>query len=60
MSSRTLPPCASHTCFISSWKRSIRRLSGSGSSRSPIAVDPITSQDTTDTVLRNSRGAAAS
>src|SRR4029077_10018467 len=52
MNFSTVPPCRSRAARISSKYRDITRRSDSGSSRSPIAVDPVTSQKTTVTVLR--------
>ena len=63
MNFSTVPPCRSTISRISSKYRPIVRRIASGSSRSPSAVDPVTSQKTTVTVLRTSRrpaGAASS
>ena len=52
MNFSTVPPWRSSAARISSKYRDMTRRSDSGSSRSPIAVEPVTSQKTTVTVLR--------
>ena len=54
MNFSTVPPWRSIAACIASKKRSITRRSDSGSSASPIAVEPTTSQNTIVTVLRTS------
>ena len=58
MNFSTVPPWRSSAARISSKYRDMTRRSDSGSSRSPIAVEPVTSQKTTVTVLRVSCCAA--
>ena len=58
MNFSTVPPWRSSALFISSKYRDITRRSDSGSSFSPSAVEPVTSQNTTVTVLRTSRAGA--
>ena len=53
MNFSTLPPWRSITAAISS-KRPITRRSASGSSRSPSAVEPVTSANTIVTTFRTS------
>ena len=53
-------PWRSRTPFISSKYRDMTRRSDSGSSRSPSAVDPVTSAKRTVTVLRTSRARVGS
>jgi len=53
----TVPPWPSITARAASKYRAITCRKLSGSSRSPKAVDPVTSQNNTDTVLRFWRGA---
>ena len=58
MNFSTVPPCDSTIAFIRSKYRASSARSTSGSVDSPSAVDPVTSQNTTDTTLRTSREAA--
>jgi hypothetical protein len=55
MNFSTLAPWRSRTPRAVSKYRDISLRVASGSSRSPSAVDPVTSQKSTDTVLRTSR-----
>ena len=54
MNFSTAPPWRSIAARIASKNRSMTRRTDSGSSSSPIAVEPATSQNTTVTVLRTS------
>jgi hypothetical protein len=58
MNFSTVPPCDWTIAFIRSKYRASRILSASGSVCSPRAVDSVTSQNSTVTVLRTSRGDA--
>ena len=58
MNFSTVPPWRSSTARISSKYRVMTRRSDSGSSFSPRDVDPVTSVNTTVTVLRTSRASA--
>ena len=60
MNFSTVPPCRSTIAFAVSKYRAITRRRLSGSIRSPSAVEPVTSQKRTVTVLRTSRRGAAS
>ncbi len=55
MNFSTVPPCDSTIAFIRSKYRASSARSASGSVDSPSAVDPVTSQNSTVTVLRCSR-----
>ena len=54
MNFSTVPPWRSSAARISTKYRDMTRRSDSGSRRSPMAVEPVTSQKTTVTVLRTS------
>ena len=60
MNFSTVPPWRSMAWRIASKYRAMTRRVDSGSSRSPIAVEPVTSQNSTVTVLRTSRGGGVS
>ncbi len=59
MNFSTVPPCRATARSISSKYRAMTPARASGSSRSPSSVEPVTSQNTTVTVLRTSDDADA-
>ena len=60
MNFSNVPPCRSRHALATSKKLAITRRNDSGSSRSPSAVEPVTSAKSTVTVFRTSRPAAPS
>ena len=59
MNFSTVPPCCSMSAFIAPKYRVMSARVASGSWRSPSCVDPATSANSTETVLRTSRGRAS-